>query len=114
MQPRGEAVAWAEDGRALLVAGEVDDRLLRVPLPRKAWTATAAATALEQDAASPSPPAASESGPQAPGPNDGHDRDRRHRAPLPGWGRRSLVVAALGASWWWCPGGAWAGPSRSS
>ncbi|MEZ5115931.1 MAG: hypothetical protein R2737_06655 [Candidatus Nanopelagicales bacterium] len=41
VQPRGEAVAWAADGRALLVAGEMDDRLLRVPLPEEAWTGSA-------------------------------------------------------------------------
>ena len=33
MQPQGEAMTWTPDGSALLVAGERDDRLLRVELP---------------------------------------------------------------------------------
>jgi hypothetical protein len=41
-QPQGEALAWAPDGRSLLVASERDDRLLRVPLPQQAWAAVAA------------------------------------------------------------------------
>ena len=32
-QIQGEAIAWAPDGRSLLVASEKDDRLLRVYLP---------------------------------------------------------------------------------
>lgn len=33
VQAQGEAIAWTSDGRALLIASEGDDRLLRVPLP---------------------------------------------------------------------------------
>jgi hypothetical protein len=44
-QPQGEAVAWARDGRALLIASERDRRLLRVELPPEAWTARATAKA---------------------------------------------------------------------
>ncbi len=40
-QPQGEALAWSADGTALLLASEADDRLLRLPLPREAWTRTA-------------------------------------------------------------------------
>ncbi len=32
-QPQGEAITWTPDGSALLVAGERDDRLLRVAVP---------------------------------------------------------------------------------
>lgn len=44
-QPQGEAVTWAADGRALVVASERDRRLLRVDLPPEAWTAAAQAAA---------------------------------------------------------------------
>lgn len=33
VQTQGEAIAWAADGRALLIASERENRLLRVPLP---------------------------------------------------------------------------------
>jgi hypothetical protein len=33
LQFQGEAITWTSDGRALLVAGERDDRLIRVELP---------------------------------------------------------------------------------
>jgi hypothetical protein len=55
-QPLGEAVAWSADGTALLLASESDNRLLRLPLPREAWTATAQAAA---DASSPPAPTTS-------------------------------------------------------
>ncbi len=38
LQLQGEAVTWTSDGSALLVAGERDDRLLRVELPATART----------------------------------------------------------------------------
>jgi hypothetical protein len=40
-QPQGEALAWAADGKSLLVAGERDGTLWSVRLPRDAWTAAA-------------------------------------------------------------------------
>jgi hypothetical protein len=49
-------VAWSADGTALLLASESDNRLLRLPLPREAWTATAQAAA---DASSPPAPTTS-------------------------------------------------------
>lgn len=36
-QVQGEAMTWTPDGRALIVAGESDDRILRVELPPEAW-----------------------------------------------------------------------------
>ncbi|MFM9048721.1 MAG: hypothetical protein ACKOMX_01565 [Actinomycetota bacterium] len=40
-QVQGEALTWTPDGRALLVASESDDRLLRVDLPQDAWMRSA-------------------------------------------------------------------------
>ena len=36
VQVQGEAIAWAPDGRSLLVTSERDDRLIRIPLPPSA------------------------------------------------------------------------------
>ena len=36
IQVQGEAIAWAPDGRSLLIASERDDRLIRIPLPPSA------------------------------------------------------------------------------
>ena len=41
-QVQGEALTWAPDGRALIVASESDDRLLRVDLPPETWMRSAA------------------------------------------------------------------------
>jgi hypothetical protein len=43
-QLQGEAIAWTPEGRALLIAGERDDRLLRVAVPAAEATATASAS----------------------------------------------------------------------
>ncbi|MEI6373870.1 MAG: hypothetical protein WCP26_08820 [Actinomycetes bacterium] len=40
-EQQGEAVTWARDGRALLVAGEREGTLWSVPLPPEAWTKSA-------------------------------------------------------------------------
>ena len=40
-QVQGEAVTWTPDGRALIVASESDDRLLRVDLPPETWMKSA-------------------------------------------------------------------------
>ena len=40
-QVQGEAVTWTPDGRALLIASESDDRLIRVELPEDAWMRSA-------------------------------------------------------------------------
>ena len=40
-EQQGEAVTWARDGRALLVAGEREGALWSVPLPPEAWTKSA-------------------------------------------------------------------------
>ncbi len=90
-QPQGEAVAWTPDGRGLHVAGERDDRLLRVELPTVAWTDTALA-------ATPSPgvPTAPPTNPAA------------QSAPTPGPGSSTagtdaaaLVTTNGSASDWW-------------
>lgn len=71
LQPQGEAVTWSSDGQALLVASERDDRLLRVPLPATAWTATARIAA-GLDPAAPIDPVAT-AGPDAPDPGPAAD-----------------------------------------
>ena len=43
LQLQGEAMTWTQDGTALLVAGERDDRLLRVELPAELAAAEASA-----------------------------------------------------------------------
>lgn len=53
-QVQGEAVTWAPDGRALLIASESDDRLLRVELPEKAWMDSAAGSPSSQATVNPS------------------------------------------------------------
>ena len=40
-QVQGEAVTWTPDGRALLIASESDNRLIRVELPQEAWMRSA-------------------------------------------------------------------------
>lgn len=47
-QVQGEALTWTPDGRALLVASESDDRLLRVELPQEAWMRSALPDSITQ------------------------------------------------------------------
>ena len=85
-QAQGEAVAWAADGTALLVASERDDRLLRVALPSTAWTATARGAAHPEPSATGDPSAAAV--PPAPPPGASAGAGRTALA-------AGLVVAAL-------------------
>ena len=63
LQLQGEALTWTADGSALLVAGERDDRLLRVPAPPAGPSvSSAAAPAAPSPSASPSPSAPAPSG----------------------------------------------------
>lgn len=87
-QPLGEAVAWAPDGRALLLASESDDRLLRLPLPQQAWTAAAQAAVPTPTAAGPADPALPSAGGAASGAGQAGG----------GWVRAALaVLLGLGA-----------------
>lgn len=60
LQLQGEAMTWTQDGAALLVAGERDDRLLRVDLP-----ADAPAEDGETAATTPTPLPSGESSPES-------------------------------------------------
>ncbi len=90
-QPQGEAVTWGRDGRSLLLASERDDRLLRVELPREAWTQAA----LDADAGGTPAPSGQ---PPAPGPSS-PDAAPVDEGPSP-WavaGAAVLVGAAVAA-----------------
>lgn len=56
-QVQGEAITWAPDGRALVIASESDDRIIRVELPQEAWMETAggAPTPTPTTSATPAP-----------------------------------------------------------
>jgi len=58
-QVQGEAMTWTPDGRALLVASESDDRVLRVDLPPQAWMKSVQPT----PASTPSPAASPRTSP---------------------------------------------------
>jgi hypothetical protein len=61
VQPQGEAITWTSDGRALLIASERDDRLIRVEVPNEPTAVVATeepqtnSTELPQEATSDSP-----------------------------------------------------------
>ncbi|MBI1351935.1 MAG: hypothetical protein GC156_12550 [Actinomycetales bacterium] len=89
IQPQGEAITWTPDGSALLVAGERDDRLLRVaiePAPVASTAASPSASAPSSSAGPSDTTDASGPGPLAPQTVDG------------GWGAwlaGGLVLLAL-------------------
>ncbi|MDI1289951.1 MAG: hypothetical protein PSX37_08405 [bacterium] len=55
IQPQGEAVTWTADGRALLIASERDNRLLRVVVPSVAASPTAAPVPSQTATPAPTP-----------------------------------------------------------
>jgi hypothetical protein len=91
LEPQGEAIAWGQDGRSLLVASEADDRLLSVALPKAAWTASALAAAVAGATPSTVPTTSSPTASTTPA-----------AAPAAGLGHRSVgpaivLVLAVGA-----------------
>ena len=59
LQLQGEAITWTQDGSALLVAGERDDRLLRVELPVAAVSPLPSPSPTASPSVRPSTPVAS-------------------------------------------------------
>lgn len=53
IQPQGEAVTWTADGRALLIASERDNRLLRIEVPGEDPAPVPSTTAAETTAPTP-------------------------------------------------------------
>lgn len=80
IQPQGEAITWTEDGSALLIASERDDRLLRVELPV------------------PGPETTGSPAPTPPGVTAGASPSPAPGASAPGPGPSVLVVAGLVAA----------------
>lgn len=93
LQFQGEALTWTADGTALLVAGERDDRLIRVDLPPVAAPARSPAATGSGAMPTPDSPSGETAGPEAAA--DARQVTTREGAAGP-WLAGLLIAGALG------------------